>query len=349
VAIIGLVALGIVLTSALAETRSILEAGALALAVAVGLGLVIARRLTAPLRLMRAAALRMARGSYGERVPVASRDELGELASALNALAASLERAETLRQTMVADLAHELRTPLATIRATVEALRDGIMEPTPATLTALSDETLRISRLVGDLQELALLEAGRLTIDARPVDLGRVLERVLAVREPDLAAKKLRVDRAVPPGGAWVVADPDRATQILHNLLDNALKYTPEGGRIAVEMWIEEGLLFTRVSDTGPGIDPGELPLVFERFYRSDKARSRGTGGVGLGLTITRKLVEAHGGTIVARSRPGRGTAFIFSLPVAPPLAAAELPAAGPRWPPRHEVRTGRPDAASRP
>lgn len=302
--------------------RGILQAGALALGISLLLSYLLARRFTRPLLAMHAAAEGIARGDFSRRVPVAGEDELADLGHALNRLARSLEEADRLRRHMVADLAHELRSPITAVRSYAEALKDGVLQADADTLGALLAETVRLERLVEDLRELSLLDANALPIAPRPMDLREVINRVVALRQPEAGAKGIRLLAEVPPDLPQVRADPDRVAQVLQNLLANALIHTPPGGVVTVAAaagGTETAMSQVRVTvtDTGPGIPPADLPYIFERFYRADPSRSRETGGTGLGLTIARKLVEAHGGTIRAENRPEGGAAFAFTLPVA--------------------------------
>ncbi len=301
----------------------ILQAGALAMVFSVLLSYLLARRITRPVAAMHAAAESIARGDFSQRVPVSGTDELADLGRALNYLARSLEDADRLRRHMVADLAHELRTPITALRSYAEALKDGVLEPDAETLGALLAETVRLERLVEDLRELSLLDANALPIAARPMDLRAVIGQVVALRQSEAGAKGVRIEADLPADLPEVRADPDRVAQILQNLLANALTHTPPGGRITVAAAkaadgpSRGGLVRVTVADTGPGIPSEDLPYIFERFYRADQSRSRATGGTGLGLTIARKLVEAQGGAIQAENRPGGGAAFTFTLPAA--------------------------------
>lgn len=294
---------------------ALLEAGVVALLLGALASFWVARYLTRPLAEMRAVALRMARGDFGQRVPEDSADELGDLARVFNSLAASLERAEELRRQMTVDIAHELRTPLAGLRSYIEALRDGVLPADAANLRAALEETLRLERLVEELRELSLLEAGGLALDLRPVDVTNVVERVLALHEAAAGRLGISLSAALAPGLPRVRADADRLAQVLHNLLANALTHTPRDGRVTVSARPAADHVQVTVADTGPGIPPEALPYVFERFYRADPSRDRGTGGSGLGLTIARALVEGMGGRIWAESAPGGGTRLSFTLP----------------------------------
>jgi signal transduction histidine kinase len=300
----------------------------LIVAVVAGLGamlliLGLSRRILAPVEALTAAVRRMEAGDLSQRVDITSRDEIGELARAFNAMADGLARLEELRRNMVTDVAHELRTPLSNIRGYLEALQDGVVEPERRIIDSLHEEAMLLNHLVDDLQELSLAEAGQLRLERQPVALADIVDR--AVKAIRLRAGAERITLQVDlPEDLLVDVDPQRIGQVLRNLLENALTHTPPGGEIAVaahdacpepgrrdDQWIEVG-----VRDTGSGIAAGDLPYVFERFYRADKSRSRATGGAGLGLAIARQLVEAHGGRIWVESTEGEGCTFTLTLPL---------------------------------
>jgi len=317
--------------------RALLLAAGVAGLAAVLLTLGISRRILRPVETLTAAARRMERGDLSQRVEVPSKDEIGELARAFNAMAEGLARLEELRRNMVTDVAHELRTPLSNIRGYLEALRDGLVEPKREIIDSLYDEAMLLNRLVDDLQELSLAEAGQLRLERRPVALADVVDRAVEAVRPRAEAKGIALQVELPEDLPLVDVDPQRVGQVLGNLLSNALTHTPSGGEIVVAArWCPEpsgrgpsarGLaegareseVALSVSDTGAGIPAEDLPYIFERFYRADKSRSRATGGTGLGLAIVKQLVEAHGGRIEVESEVGRGTQFTFTLPVAEP------------------------------
>jgi signal transduction histidine kinase len=290
--------------------------GSLVAAAAAGLlGYGLSRRTTRPLEGLSAAAGRLASHELTARVTISGRDELAVVAGAFNHMAEQLERQEGLRKALVADIAHELRTPVAILRGQFEALQDGVIEPDPETILPMHDEILRLSRLLDDLQALSLADAGQLPLrreTLRPDDLAEasaVFFRPAAVEKGVVFA--CRIGRDLPP----LQGDADRLKQVLLNLLGNALRHTAQGGEITLSLSATaNGVEFT-VTDTGEGIDPADLPHVFDRFYRSDKSRSRAGGGSGLGLAIARGIVEAHGGHIRAESELGRGSRFTFTLP----------------------------------
>ncbi len=311
-----------------ALNRGVLLAAGVAGLVAILLGAVLVRQIIAPLRNLQSAAGAIAHGDLSQRVAITSRDEVGDVGRAFNQMAEALERDERLRRQMMADIAHELRTPLTVIQGQVEALLDGVFPLTPEQLAPVHDETILLSRLVTDLRELALAEAGQLTIERRTVDLGDLIRRAVAAVEPVAAEKDITLSLDVPPTLPPISADADRLRQVLHNLLSNALRHTPAGGRVTISAELAPGeeareqgstgtpLLLVSVADTGPGIPAEDLPHVFDRFYRADKSRSRAGGGSGLGLTIARYIVEAHGGRIWAQSQVGEGTRITFTLPI---------------------------------
>lgn len=313
--------------------RSLLLGGLAAGLLAIFLGTVLSRGLTGPLTELTRATERLAAGELSHRVRVSSQDELGRLGAAFNRMAEELERSERLRRQMIADIAHELRTPLTVIQGELEALHDGVFEPTPERLAQLQKEAHLLGRLVEDLHELALAEAGELRLERGPTDLIELIQRVGRRFEPQLGERglelklrlKLKLDiDAEPPEGSQgegpepelkLDLDADRIEQVLHNLLSNAARYTPAGGQITIEIEDKPDEVIVSVADTGSGIAPEDLPHIFERFYRADKSRSRREGGAGLGLAIAKGLVEAHGGRIWAESEPGRGTKISFALP----------------------------------
>jgi len=275
-------------------------------------------RIVRPIRRLAEAAEHIAHGSYDERVPVTGSDELSVLASAFNNMAASLESAELRRRQLLSDLAHELRTPLATIEGYVEGVRDGVVPPTTETWSVLETESARIRRLVDDLQKVSRAEERQLDLHIRPLAPAAIVAEAAQAAGPAYAAKDVALETAPDDDLPPVAADGDRIGEVLANLLDNALRHTPAGGRVEVRAESRGEEVEFAVSDSGDGIAPEHLNRVFERFYRVDSGRARARGGSGIGLAIARALVEAHGGRIQAESDgPGRGSRFIVSLPVA--------------------------------
>jgi signal transduction histidine kinase len=295
------------------------------------LGVLLARTLTRPLRDLTTATQAVAGGELGRQVDVPSQDELGELAGAFNQMSRDLAYAQERRQQLTADIAHDLRTPISIIQGHAEALRDGVLPPETETFDLIYDEARRLHRLVEDLRTLSRAEAGELDLLPRPVPVRPLLEQTVAAHTPQAQSQEVTLALQVSPGLPPIAVDPDRIAQVLSNLVDNALRHTPPGGTVSItaqspaageQLPLPTGhwLLLT-VRDSGPGIQPEDLPHIFERFYRGDKSRRRHAGGSGLGLAIARSLVEGHGGRIWVESEPGAGAAFHLLLPVAPPAA----------------------------
>ena len=287
----------------------------ISLVAALIISLILARLIGRPLETLTRAVRRMGAGDLKQRVPEEGSAETVELARSFNAMAASLDNSQRLRQQMVADVAHELRTPLANIRGYLEAIEDGVVEADEATLRTLRDEAAHLNRLVDDLQELAQAEAGNLRLDRGPVAPAMLIARATDAVRARAADRGIALTVDAPDDLPAVVADPQRITQVLHNLLTNALTHTPAGGAITVEARAEPvGMVAIGVADTGVGIAPEDLPHVFERFYRADSSRSRETGGSGLGLTIARRIVESHGGRDRRRQRIGtREPVYVYA------------------------------------
>ena len=316
--------------------RSLLLAAGAAGLVALLLTAALSRRILGPVEALTAAARKMEKGDLSQRVSVRSQDEIGELARSFNAMADGLARIEQLRRHMVTDVAHELRTPLTNIRGYLEALRDGVAQPDAPLIDSLHEEALLLNRLIDDLQDLALAEAGQLRLARGPVALGALVEAAVSALRPALADKRLTIAVDVPADLPCADADAARVGQVLRNLLNNAITHTPPSGLMSVDAYYIadcrlqiadyaplqsaiynlQSAIVVRVRDSGPGIAPEHLPHIFERFYRADRARARATGGAGLGLTIVKQLVEAHGGCVWAASAPGQGATFAFTLPV---------------------------------
>jgi signal transduction histidine kinase len=299
---------------------SLLAAGVVATVAAALASLLVSRRFVEPLRYVLAATSRIASGRYGERVPVRDdADELGELSQSFNAMARALEEAERRRMEVISDVSHELRTPLSTIRGYVEGLAEGVVEPSQETWTLLYAEFDRLGRLVNDLRRLSRAEAGRLDLTMAPVSPAEIVRLAVGGMLPLFDEKGVELRSEVCETLPSVLADVDRVVQVLSNLLSNALRHTPEGGRVVVEAEAGGDEVAFEVTDTGTGIAPEHLERVFERFYRVDKSRSRGEahGGSGTGLAISRALVEAMGGRIWVESPGlGKGATFAFTLPV---------------------------------
>lgn len=293
--------------------RYLIAASVLGLAVAMTLGYVLAGRLLKPLRGMLQVTRKVADGDYAAAVPVLSDDEIGELAASFNRMTTSLQALERSRTTMVADVAHELRAPLSNMRGYLEALRDDVLPPTRAIFDSLHEETMRLSHLVDNLLQLSNADAARPGLNLEPVDLAKSIAAVCNLFGAQAAAKRIAVDVAGVTAGAVVMADRDKLARILHNLVDNAMRYTPPGGtvRIDVERTHETRVI---VANSGTSVEADDLPRIFDRFYRGEKSRSRDYGGAGIGLAIVRQLVEAHYGSVGAENRPD-GFRVWFTLP----------------------------------
>ncbi len=305
--------------------QTLIQAGLLAGALGLILGVIIARGLTAPLDRLARAAHRLASGDLAQRAPVAGPVEVADAAKAFNAMAASLEEAEQARRRLLADIAHELRTPLTVIQGNLRALLDDVFPLEKDEITTVYDETLLLSRLVADLRELTLAESGQLRLNRAAVDVSAIIAQSAALFTAQALEKQVTLHTDCEPRMPPVLADADRIAQALNNLLSNALRYTPEGGtvRIVAARAHQPGcaspntdMICIRVIDTGPGIPPEDLPHVFDRFWRADRGRARAQGGTGLGLAIARQLVLAHGGSMGVESEPGKGACFWFTLPV---------------------------------
>ncbi|CAL9488222.1 Sensor histidine kinase RcsC [Nocardiopsis dassonvillei] len=290
----------------------------------------LATRLLRPVHALTDAVHRMREGGGPARVEVRDSGEIGRLAEAFNEMSAHLERAEELRKAMVSDVSHELRTPLSNLRGWLEAVQDGVVAPEPDRMGMLLGETLLLQAVIDDLQDLALADAGRLRLDPEPVEVGPLVEQVVAGH--GLRAEEAGVRLVAETRDVTLVADRTRMLQVLGNLVGNALRHTPAGGTVTVQAHRAGSEAVLRVSDTGVGIAAEDLPHVFDRFWRADRSRNRRTGGSGLGLAIVRGLVELHGGTAAVSSTVGEGTAFTLRLPLAGPperRPAAERGAGG--------------------
>ncbi len=296
--------------------RFFVWAGLLAVAIALLLTFFLSRRILAPVKALSDAAREFGKGNFSRRVELKTRGEVGELAQSFNSMAENLENTERLRRNMVADIAHELRTPLSNLGGYLEAINDGVIKPDEKAFRSLNEEAQTLSRLIDDLQELSMADAGELKLIKQPQDIARLIEETVTALQPKAAAKGLAMSTDLPDKLPKLNVDSHRIRQALHNLLDNATAHTGKGGQIKIAARHHNDEVDISVADTGEGIPPEDLPMIFERFYRVDKSRTRSTGGSGLGLTITRRLVEAHGGGITAESRPGEGSTFTITLPV---------------------------------
>jgi signal transduction histidine kinase len=299
--------------------EALLYAALAAMVVAVVLSLYLSRNVIAPISAMSLAAQRIADGRYDERVQVNGADELAQLAMRFNQMAEKLNQVEAMRRRLIGDVSHELRTPLTAIKGSMEGLMDGVLPATQETYQQIHAEADRLNRLVDDLQELSRVESNAYPLDLRPLEISALVQTVTKRLAPQAESKRISLDLDLAPDLPRPLADEDRLVQVLTNLTGNALQYTPENGRITIAARRVDHDVQISVRDTGVGIPPDHLPHIFDRFYRVDKSRSRRAGGgSGIGLTIARALVEAHGGHIWAESAgEGEGSTFTFTLPVA--------------------------------
>jgi len=323
------VKLGVVILATVAGTVIVLAVGfrlgwslelrtLVAAAIALVIVQVLARGMTSPLREMAAAAKAMSHGDYARRVTATSRDEVGDLARAFNAMAAELADVDRMRRDLVANVSHELRTPIGALQALLENLVDGVEPPDPAALRTALVQTERLGRLVGQLLDLSRLESGALALRPAPFPVRPLLEQ--ATRECELgenfSARPVWLRVSVQPGDLRAVGDAERMHQVVSNLLENAVRHSPTDGRVWLSAHAAKaGVTTIEVADEGPGIPSDEAERVFERFHRVDAARAARDGGTGLGLAIARWIVDAHGGTIAVREREPHGCRVVVELP----------------------------------
>jgi signal transduction histidine kinase len=317
-----------------AVNRALWMAGGIALVAAVLLGLVISHQITAPLHRITVAARRVTGGDFSQKVQVNSKDELATLADAFNTMSASLARNEQQRKQLLSDITHELRTPLSIVQGNLEAMIDGVVEAAPGRLASLREEVLLLNRLVTDLRDISVAEAGHLQLRLAPVDVSELVLAAASAVQAQAGDHEVKIDVRLEKELPLVAADADRIAQVLRNLVGNALRYTPSGGVITLSAIANcrqpafshqptaisqhaASCVQVTVADTGSGIPAEDLPHIFDRFYRVDKSRTRASGGTGLGLSVAKQLVEAHGGRIWAESELGRGSCFHFTLPFA--------------------------------
>ena len=291
-------------------------AAIIASVVALALAFFLSYRLLRPVGELTQAARKLAAGDLNQRVPVRGGDELATLANTFNQMASSLQQAETRRRALTADIAHELRTPLAVQRAHLEALDDGIYDLTLENLKPIEEHNHLLTRLVDDLRTLALADSGQLELVRTRTDFSDIVKRVVSRLEPQAVERQVELKYVIDQSPLFLSLDAQRIEQILHNLLDNAMRHTPSQGIIHVHCSLINDQCVLTVHDSGPGIPPGDLPRIFERFYRADKGRSRADGGTGLGLSIARKIAQAHGGNLTAANHPDGGALFTLNLPL---------------------------------
>ena len=290
-----------------------IKAGILAAIFALAMGIYLSRRISKPLVMLSEAARKIANRELSHRVPIYTNDEIGEVGGAFNKMAESLEHNELLRKNLIADVAHELRTPLSILRGNLELLKDDLIKPSPEVFASLHEESIRISKLVDDLQSLAHADAGEMQFDFKMEDLAQVVRNIASELSSEAAKKNIKIDvQASEP--VHVLFDRYRIGQVLYNLISNAIRYT-EKGKVQIKVQDLPKFVRVEVCDNGPGIAEKYLPFLFDRFYRVEKSRNRTSGGSGLGLAIAKSFVEAHGGRISVESKIGEGSKFVFYLP----------------------------------
>lgn len=294
--------------------RYLLWAALAALVLALLLNYLMTKRVLRPLSQMTRISRELAAGNFANRVEIVSQDEVGQLGIAFNRMADSLERLEGLRKSMVSDIAHELRTPLTNLRGYFEGLSDAVIPVSPETFAMLEAEIMRLVHLVEDLQQLTKADAAQAFLQRRELELAGLIDQLLPLFELRFQNRRVRVAVAIEPPDLRVRADLDKLLQVLRNLLENALSYTPEGGRVRIEASSRDGRVSIAVVNTGEGIAAEDLPFIFERFFRAERSRSREQGGAGIGLAIVKQIVEAHGGEVEAESSPGM-TRIMLHLP----------------------------------
>lgn len=300
--------------------QSLIWVGVALLVAGLGASYVLALSITTPLRKLSAAALEIGRGNFAQKVPVTSDDEVGRLAVVFNSMAETLDNNSKLRQQFQANIAHELRTPLAVIQGHLEGMIDGIIEPNRRQLTSLHEEAIRLSRLITDLKDLSMAEVRQLSLEVTELSVNQTVDKAVYMLKPLADEKGVTIERNLLPGLPPIMADGDRICQIFYNLITNAIRYTAAGGQVTIATsqtrqeerdWVQ-----VTVADNGQGIESTDLPYLFDHFYRGDKSRDRKSGGTGLGLAIVKQLAEIHGGTVQAESTVGQGSVFSVLLPV---------------------------------
>lgn len=280
------------------------------------LGAILSRTITRPIRELTKATHEMADGKLGQQVPVRSRDEIGELASSFNKMNSDLARSFNLRKQMTADIAHELRTPLALIIGHAEGVHDGVLPPSKENFEIIREEAERLEKLVNDLRTLSLADAGELSVEFQPVEIHKFLSDIQSHYLAPFNQKRITLN-LMPAPVLLVNLDPSRFSQVLTNILDNALRFTPEGGRVDMSIRQSGDLIEISIQDSGDGVTAEDAAHLFDRFYRADESRNRDAGGSGLGLAIAKSIVEMHKGKIWAESETGKGLKVIIQIPVA--------------------------------
>jgi signal transduction histidine kinase len=298
--------------------KSLGIAAFVAVAIAVSLGFIVSSLVTRPMRQLASSARKIASGDLAQRVRHRSDDEVGEVSDAFNSMAEQLEKKEKSRKQLLADVAHELRNPLSIVQGNLEAWLDGVITPTPGQIASVYDETILLNRLITDLRELSLAEAGQLKLNLETAGINELVNAEIDVFQARCREKKVSLRAEMADNLPAVNMDRDRIRQVLHNLLQNAIRFTAAQDNITVNTGISENnSVLISVADTGSGIEPEDLPHVFDHFYKADKSRQRIHGSAGIGLALVKKYVELHGGKVWVESEPGKGSKFSFTIPLA--------------------------------
>ena len=299
--------------------RSLYWVGGVILLVGLFASYTLARSITVPIRKLGEALSALEMGQYGETVDVDTRSEVGKLAGGFNRMSKSLAEQVALRRRLLADVAHELRTPLTVIQGNLEGMLEGVVERNDETLNSLREETEYLSRMIKDLRDLSLAEAGQLSLEKKAMEVNPIIHRAVNMLEPLAYERNVSILEALAPSPPLLL-DERRINQVLYNILTNAIRYTPENGEVCVSTQMvslsNKNWLKISVIDNGCGIAPEDLPFIFEHFYRADQARDKKSGGSGIGLAIVKQLVEIHGGFVEAHSEVGKGSRFEVFLPI---------------------------------
>lgn len=299
--------------------RSLLWAGSIMLALSVTVSYFLARSISRPLRRLTRVTRQIRDGNIGARTGIHRYDEVGCLAQAVDDMSGKLAENESLRRQLFANIAHEIRTPLAIVRGNLEGMMDDVVPINKETILSMEEEILRMNRLVDDLRDMSLAEVNELTLRKSPCDVNLLITRAVGMMQPIMDEKKINAKIDLSPDVGTILADKDRMNQVIYNLLNNAIRYVPSGREISITtrkvMKEERAFLRLTFADTGDGIPSGDLPHIFQYFYRGEKSRDRKQGGSGIGLALVKQLIHAHGGTITAESAVGKGTTFTIELP----------------------------------
>lgn len=298
---------------------SLIWVGVMLIAIGLMASYSLARSITVPIRRLSSAAEAIEQGDFKQRVPVSTKDEVGYLAKIFNRMANTLENNMKLRRQLLANIAHELRTPLAIIKGNLEGMLDDVVDLNKKEVASLHEEAIRLNRIISDLKELSLAEVGQLSLDKQPTNINYLIHRIIQLMKTKIEEKNMTIDCKLDQRITEIDIDPDRISQVFSNIFVNALRYTPNGGEIQITTGIEnisnEKWATITVKDNGSGIAEEDIPYIFDHFYRGEKSRDRKSGGSGLGLAIVKQLVEAHGGKVTLKSRKNKGTTFSIYLP----------------------------------